>query len=116
MAGEDFRPLIDRVKYGPDQQCDHKRAPDGRPRERLQQRLPPRRHAQKLSGTTSRTPGSSCSCWATPDVIGSSTATKATASPASLRRPRPNVAMLIRFSPSLVPSAPMKPGASVLTI
>src|SRR5262249_10515231 len=71
---------------------------------------------QKLSGTTSRTPGTAWSCCATSRVIGSSTATNATASPPASGRPRLKVAMLILFSPSRGPSAPMKPGASSLTM
>ena len=45
-----------------------------------------------------------------------STATSATASPSASRRPRLKVAMLIPASPSAVPSLPMKPGESVLTM
>lgn len=72
--------------------------------------------SQKFSGTTSRTPSNSQSVSTTFGGTSPSTATSATASPSASRRPRLKVAMLMPASPSAVPSLPMKPGVSVLTM
>src|SRR5206468_10704001 len=85
VSRSDLRPLVDAVEDRPDDHGDRERAPDRRPRKGALECLAS--DHQKLSGTTSRTPGRPLSCRTTSALIGSSTATKATASPAPSRPP-----------------------------
>src|SRR5690606_22788575 len=75
---------------------------------------PPRRRAQKDNARARTTCGSEQTLSMMGGSSGWSTWTSAMASPPGSARPRWKVAMLTPASPSVVPSAPMKPGTSLL--